>query len=186
MRAPHHQYTWKEYASLSGESNVKLEFLDGEIYAMAGATPEHVGLAGGVLRELFRQLEGKPCRPYAADLRIRAAGLGTYPDVSVICGELQAAPDDRNTILNPTLVVEILSPSTESYDRGDKFERYRQLGTLQEYVLVSYREPLVEVFRRDVGAWPRIEARLGGQVTLDSIGCVLSVESVYRGVSLGR
>src|SRR4051812_42732973 len=110
MRA---RYTWAQYVVLEHSSNVKHEFFDGEIFAMAGGTPEHSALATAITIQLGRQLEGKPCRPYNSDLRIRvpATGLGTYPDVSVICGPPQHDPSDRNTLVNPTLIVEVLSDS---------------------------------------------------------------------------
>ena len=187
MRAAnHHQYTWKEYLAFERTSNVKHEFCDGEIFAMAGGTPSHAALGLAVGSELRLQLVGGPCRAYGSDLRIRipATGLGTYPDATVICGESVADPEDENTLVNPVVIVEVLSPSTEAYDRGEKFEHYRQLPSLQEYILVSHREPLIEVFRRDNGAWKRLEARQHGVVRLESIACSLEVDRVYAGVEL--
>ena len=187
MRAPHHQYTRKEYLSICEASTVKLEYLDGEIFAMAGGTPEHSALATAVLVELSRQLAGKPCRPYNPDLRIRAgtSGLSTFPDVSVICGQLVRDPEDRNAAINPTLLAEVLSDSTEAYDRGLKFESYQTTRSLQEYVLVSHRERMIEVFYRgDATEWTRTAVRGTGDVGLTSIHCSLSLERVYAGVDL--
>lgn len=189
MRAPHHRYTWQEYVALERASNLRHEFFEGEIFAMAGGTPEHAALAAVVIGELIRQLEGKPCRPYTSDLRIRvpATGLCTYPDVSVICGKPETDPDDANSVVNPTVLVEVLSDSTEAYDHGEKFDSFRKLPSLEEYVLVSHREVLVEVFRRTPsGPWSRLEARTHASAKLESIGCELAVDRVYAGLALRR
>lgn len=188
MRSPsHHRYTWDQYLSLEKDSSVKHEFLDGEIFAMAGGTPEHAALGLAVGAELRSGLKGKPCRVYSSDLRVRvlSTGLSTYPDATVICGELQRDPSDANIALNPRLIVEVTSGSTESYDRGEKFEHYRMMPSLVEYVLVSHRERLIEVFRRgESGSWQRLEAREGGVLRLDAIGCELSVDAVYANLEL--
>jgi Uma2 family endonuclease len=180
----HHRYTWAEYLAFEEAANSKNEFFNGEIYAMAGGTPQHAQLAARVLRELGIQLRGKPCEPFTSDLRVRVAatGLATYPDVTVICGPILPEPKDANTALNPTLLVEVLSNSTEQFDRGQKFEHYKQLPTLREYVLISQRERLIEVFRRVGVEWQRFEARSTRAVSLDSIGCELSVDAIYEGV----
>ena len=117
-------------------------------------------------------------------IRVPSTGLATYPDITVICGKPVSDGDDRNTLVNPVVLVEVLSASTEAFDRGEKFEHYRQLESLQEYVLVSCREPLIEVFRRDEGAWKRTEARKHGSIRLESIDCTLDVDRVYRGLEL--
>ena len=189
MRAPRHRYSFEEYVALAELSNVKLEFFDGEIYAMAGGTPEHGELAVAVSSELRGQLESKPCRVFSSDVRVRvqATGLATYPDVSVVCGELQRDPAQATSILNPVVLVEILSDSTEAYDRGEKFEHYREIPSLREYVLVSHREALIEVFRRptrDGDVWTRMEARTGTTLRLESVDCVLDPERIYRGVPI--
>jgi Uma2 family endonuclease len=189
MRASRHRYRYDEYVALDALSNVKLEYFDGEIYAMAGGTPEHGELAVAVSTELRTQLEGKPCKTYSSDVRIRveATGLATYPDVSVVCGEVRRAPDDRTSVLNPIVLIEVLSDSTGGYDRGEKFDSYRQLPSLREYVLVSHRERLIEVFRRSgSGEWIRSEARSGASMPLESVGCELPVDRIYRGVELQR
>lgn len=190
MRAlAHHRYTWDEYLALEHDSPIKHEYLDGEIFAMAGGTPEHAQLCVRVTAELSVQLRGKPCVPYSSDLRIRvlATGLTTYPDASVVCGPLEYDPEDRKkqTVTNPIVVVEVLSPSTEEYDRGDKLSNFRQVPSLRHYVLVSYREPLIEVFTRTGGdEWSRVEARTGSSAKLPAIGCTLSIDSIYEGVTL--
>lgn len=190
MRAlSHHRYTWHQYLSVEQSSNVKHEFLDGEIFAMAGGSPEHAALSLAVGGELREQLKGQPCRAYSSDLRVRvlASGLATYPDVSVICGDVQYDPDSAATVVNPVVIAEVPSDSTEEYDRGAKFEAYQQIPSLREYVLVSTRERLVEVFRRSRdGSWPRTEGRSRARIPLDSIGCTLDVDAVYAGIALDR
>ncbi len=188
MRAPSHRYTWRQYLELERDSAIKHEFFAGRIYAMAGGTPEHSALAVAVVSALYLQHQVKPCRVFNSDLRIRvlATGLSTYPDVSVVCGELQSDPEGgRTTVVNPVVIAEVLIDSTEEYDRGTKFEHYQLIPSFREYVLVSHRERLVEVFRRTDGAsWNRTEARSTGRIALDSVGCELAVDDLYRGVEL--
>ncbi|MDC0748416.1 Uma2 family endonuclease [Polyangium mundeleinium] len=175
--------TFAEYLALEEGSETKHEFLDGQIYDMAGGTPNHGLLAGNVARALGNQLEGRPCRVHPADVRIRvqATGLSTYPDVSVVCGQLQVDAEDKNGVVNPIVLVEVLSESTEAYDRGMKFTHYRRIPSLREYVLVSHKTKQIEVYRRaDGGAWILHEAQ-SGSIDLESIGCSLSVDAVYRG-----
>jgi Uma2 family endonuclease len=185
----HHRYTWEQYLALERSSNVKHEFFDGEIFAMAGGSPEHAALQAAVVGDLRVQLLGKPCRPYTSDLRIRvlSTGLGAYPDVSVVCGNAEYDPEARDVVVNPTVLVEVLSDSTEAYDRGDKFESYKRIPSLKEYALVSSRERLIEVFRRsETEAWIRSEARSKARAQLSSIGCELDVDRVYEGIDLDR
>ena len=182
--AVRHRYSFADYIDLEEASNVRHEYFQGEIYAIAGGTPDHAALCLAFGAELRDKLTGSQCRAFSADLRIRvlASGMATYPDVSVVCGPLERDPDSRTTVTNPILLVEVLSPGTEAYDRGDKFEIYKQLPSLKEYVLVSFREPAIEVWRRtDSGDWTREEARVGGRVRLTSVGCEVSVDDVYRG-----
>jgi Uma2 family endonuclease len=172
------RYTWREYLSLERDANLRHESFDGEILAIAGGSPEHAALATGMIRELGAQLKGKRCRVHTSDLRIRvlATGLGTYPDVAVVCGDFQYDPEDKETVVNPTVIVEVLSSSTENYDRGEKFENYKQIPSLKEYVLVSHRERMIEVFRRaDRGDWTRTEARSTAFAKIDSLGCAVAV-----------
>lgn len=188
MSTPAHRihYTLAEYLALEASSNVKHEYLDGQIYAMAGGTPEHAALAAAVIGLLFPQLRGGPCRVHDADLRVRvrATGLTTYPDVTVVCGPRERDDEDEHAVTNPRLIVEVLSRSTEEYDRGDKFEHYRRLPSLVEYVLVSWREHLVEVRRRDAGGqWSSAEAREGEQAALESVGARLDVGELYAAVA---
>jgi Uma2 family endonuclease len=177
------RYTRAEYVAFERSSNVKHEFLDGVIYAMAGGSPQHAAVAATVITLLSVGLQGKPCRVHSSDLRIRIAdtGLETYPDVSVVCGRAEVDPEDAHAVLNPIVVVEVTSPSTEEYDRGDKAEHYKRIPSLREIVLVSHRERLVEVLRREEGGeWSRHEARVGETARLVSLECELRVDEVYR------
>lgn len=172
-------YTYDEYLGFEASSNVKHEFLDGQIYAMAGGTPEHAALAAAVITLLGPQLRGSECRPYNSDLRVRTpTGLTTYPDVTVICGPREIDDVDSLAITNPTLIVEVLSRSTEEYDSGDKFEHYRTFPSLREYVLVSHRERSVEVRSRGEDTWETTVVPEGGIVEL-SIGARLDVRELY-------
>lgn len=174
-------YTYDEYLALDEASNVKLEYFGGDIYAMAGGTPEHAALCLQVGSSLNVQLEGRPCRVYGSDLRIRvlATGLATYPDASVVCGPLERDPEGKNTVLNPTLVVEVLSPSTADDDRGEKREHYQQITGLREIVLVAHDERRIEVHRRESTGWSRHQAGPGEAVLLESISCRLDVDALY-------
>jgi Uma2 family endonuclease len=179
-----HEYTYAEYLAHEQVSNVKHEYLDGEIYAMAGGSPEHAALAVAVASSLRSQLEGKPCRVFSSDLRVRVAatGLATYPDLSVVCGPLERDQESLETVLNPTVLVEVLSDGTERYDRGEKFEHYKRIPSVKEYVLLSQKEPLVEVWSREGDSWSGREGRAGSRLVLKSIACQLVVDEIYRGV----
>jgi Uma2 family endonuclease len=183
------RYTYDEYRRFEESTDAKHEYIDGEILAMAGGTPEHAALAAAVIAELSRQLAGGPCTTFSSDLRVRvrATGLATYPDATVICGDLERDPEDPHAALNPSVLVEILSDSTAAYDAGEKFAHYRQIPRLREYVLVSHQERRLEVRRRDPdGAWQAFEASHGDAVQLASIGAVLSVDAVYDRSALTR
>jgi Uma2 family endonuclease len=181
--APKPYITHAEYLALEEKSLTKHEWLDGVIYDIAGSTPDQAGLAAAVLGELGNQLRGKRCRVYTADLKVRvlATGLSTYADVSVICGALDVDPDDKNAATNPVVLVEVLSDSSEAYDRGQKFGHYRRIPSLAEYVLVSQHSPKIEVFRKnEAGKWVLAEEASAGEMApLLSIGCALSVDEVY-------
>jgi Uma2 family endonuclease len=177
------RYTLDDYLALEASSDVKHEHLDGQIYAMAGGTPEHAALAASVIGLLFTQLRGSRCRPYDADLRVRisATGLSTYPDVTIVCGPRALANDDKNAVTNPTVVIEVTSPSTEEYDRGDKFDHYRTLPSLAEYVLVSHAERSIEVRRRGAdGAWSTHHFGARAVAHLESVRAELGVDELYE------
>jgi len=180
--APVARMTYAEYLAAEAKSEVRHEYLNGEVWAMAGGTPEHSALALAMGGELRNALAGKPCRVFSSDLRVRIVdtGLSTYPDVSVVCGQLETADDDKDAITNPVVLVEVLSEATEAYDRGAKAAHYRRILSLREYVLVSQAEPLVEVYRRaESGRWELLEARTGETIELASLGVRLEVASIY-------
>lgn len=172
-----------EYLAAEAASDTRHEFLRGEVFAMAGGTPEHGALAAAMTIALGDALRDRPCRVFNSDVRvrIRETGLTTYPDLSVVCGALERDEEDRNAIVNPVLVVEVLSDSTEAYDRGEKAAHYRRLPSLKEYVLMSQREPRIEMFRRnEAGRWELYEAGAGQRLELASVGCTLEVDALYR------
>jgi Uma2 family endonuclease len=165
------------------------EFLDGEIYAMAGGTEDHSALAAEVLRILGNAvMRGGPCRVHTSDLRIYvpAVRLATFPDGSVICGPLERHPaGPETTAINPTVLVEVTSDSSEEYDTGDKLEMYKTIPTLREYVIVSHLERRITVHRRDHGEWTANAATAGERVTLASVGAELVTDDLYRVSSIG-
>jgi Uma2 family endonuclease len=176
--------TYAEYLELEEASDTKHEYLRGEIFAMAGGTPEHGALMAAVIVHLGIALGDRPCRIYTSDVRIRieATELTTYPDASVVCGPVVTSKSDRNAITNPILIVEVLSDSTEAYDRGEKFDHYRHLPSLREYLLVSQRRQKLESYRKnEQGIWMLSEAAAGETLELAAIeGVRLEVDRIYR------
>jgi Uma2 family endonuclease len=184
MMPAHGKMTYAEYLALEEKSlDVKHELIDGEIHAMAGGTPDHGALAMAFGRLLQNALGERPCRVFSSDVRVRvrATGMAAYPDLSVVCARLETDPEDANAIVNPVLLVEVLSDSTEARDRGVKAAHYRHLATLREYVLVSQHERRIEVHRRnEAGRWELFEYEAGQQAELASVGCVIPVDELYR------
>lgn len=145
-----------EYLEIERAAEFKSEFRDGEMFSMAGGSAMHSLIATNITGEVGMKLKGRPCVLFNSDLRLKveATGLFTYPDLSVVCGPLRFAVPEQDTIVNPTVLVEVLSDSTEGYDRGKKFEHYRQIPTLRDYLLVSQKEPRIEAFARgEDGLW---------------------------------
>ena len=187
-------YTVDEYLALEETAQEKHEYLDGRLYAMTGGTDIHAQLTAQVIILLGSLLRGRPCRMYSSDLMVRVeqTGLHTYPDASALCGEprltgRQVAGKQSLVLLNPTVLVEVLSPSTEAYDRGTKFWHYRQIPSLREYVLVAPDEMLVERFSRagEEAEWGFADARgPDGEIALPSLGAVLAVRDVYEDVDV--
>ena len=175
-----------EYLEIERAAEFKSEFFGGEMFAMAGGKPEHSLIGANLAREFGTRLKGKPCVAYNADLRIKveATGLYTYPDLSVICGPLEFATGTDDTVVNPTALVEVLSESTEAYDRGTKFEHYRQIPTLREYLLVSQKQPRIEQFVRQAdGRWVLNEAAgLENTLSLPSLNVVISLAEAFANV----
>lgn len=186
MREPRrlHRYTYADYVALEMVSADKHEFFDGEIYAMAGGSEEHPALAAAVVRILGNAVGDGPCRVHTSDLRIyvESAGLATFPDASVICGSLeQHAPSPRATALNPAILVEVTSDSSEEYDTGTKLEFYRTIPALREYVIVSHRERRVTVHVRESNdGWTATTAHRGERVAVPSLGAEMVVDEIYR------
>lgn len=180
----------REYLKQERAAEFKSEFRDGRAYAMAGATERHNLITVSVLVSLHAQLRRRPCKVYPSDMRVKvqAAAFYTYPDISVVCGRAEFTDATRDTLLNPTVIIEVLSPSTASYDRGEKFEKYRLLASLCEYVLISQSRPLVEHYvRQPDGSWRLMEYRdLSDVVELPSIGCRLALADIYEEVALVR
>jgi Uma2 family endonuclease len=174
-------YSYAQYVALEEESQVRHEYLDGEIYAMAGGSPDHAALAATVIRLLGSRI-APGCRTFTSDLRVRilSTGLSTYPDVTVACGGTTRAPDDRLAVVNPVLLVEVTSDSTEEYDRGERLRHYRQIPSLREVLIVSHREPLLTLHRREDTSWSVVEARKGETVALEAVAARLAVDEVYR------
>lgn len=184
------RYSIAEYLSREAASTVRHEYYRGEIFAMAGNTLQHNEIQSNLIYRLRQALEGTPCRPYGTDQRIRieAVNLFTYPDVVVICGQFELAADDPMAVTNPRVIFEILSPSTEAYDRGEKFELYQHLSALQEYVLVSQDRARVERFlRHPDGDW-RLRSFAGLEETLDieSLNCHIPLALIYENVTFVR
>jgi Uma2 family endonuclease len=177
------QYLELERAAI----DVRSEYYNGRMYAMSGGTHTHAIVIGNLARRLGNALEKGPCVVTTSDMRIRVnkTGLYTYPDIVVVCDPPQYGDGRHDTVLNPALIVEVLSPSTEAYDRGFKFAQYRALESLQEYALVSQSEPRVEVFRRQPsGDWLLSEAT-GMEATLrfNSVNCSIAVKDIYDKVT---
>jgi Uma2 family endonuclease len=179
-------YTPEEYLALERHAEFKSEYIDGRIVAMTGATIPHNAIVSSLHGALYSRMRGGPCQLFVSDLRVQIAGgrRYTYPDLVAVCGDVQTADNARDTLTNPTLVVEVLSPSTEAYDRGEKFAHYRTIETLQEYVLVAQDRPVVDVFSRRGEFW-RLQtiANLDEPVELLSVGCTLSLRDIYENVT---
>ena len=175
------------YLALERDTDQRHEWFDGNVYAMADGTIEHGQLAMMVGSELVRIAVGCGCRVLSSDVkvRIRATGLVTYPDVSVVRGPLERDADLKHALVNPAVLVEVLSDSTEAYDRGEKFEHYRHLASLRDYVLVSQHKPHIEVYSRTAqNRWVLTEAGVGQQAQLTAMAGAIDVDRVYAGVEL--
>lgn len=183
-------YTPEEYLELEVKADHKSEYLAGQIYAMAGGSPQHDQISFNLISTLGGQLRGGPCRGYTSDqlVLVRETGLFTYPDVTVVCGEPRFEQMRVNVLVNPTLLIEVLSDSTEAYDRGEKFAHYRRIESLQEYVLVAQDRPRIERYlRQEDGTWNYTAAEgLEAMLRLDSIRCGLRLAEVYAQVGFER
>jgi Uma2 family endonuclease len=184
------RYTPEEYLALEREAPHKSEYHQGEIFAMAGASPAHNIIVANLLRELGNQLKGGPCIPFASDLRVKIerTGLYTYPDVTILCGEARFDDERRDTLLNPTVIVEVLSESTKNYDRGVKFGHYRTLDSLKDYLIIDQEKPHAELHRPQAdGTWSiRDFDGLEMVVPLASINCQVTLSEIYEKVGFEK
>ena len=174
-----------EYLVLERKATTKSEYLNGRVYAMVGASREHNLIAVNMASELHGQLRERPCETYINDMRVKIApaGLYTYPDVVVVCEKPRFEDADLDTLLNPTVLIEVLSPSTEAYDRGEKFAHYRRLESLREYLLVAQNRVCVERYFRQGAQWLLTEfSARDDEIDLVSIGCQLSLRAIYAKV----
>lgn len=180
--ASQHGVPYAEYVQRERDAVAKHEWIAGEVFAMTGGTPEHARLQATLARVLGNALLDGRCAVYSSDLRVRsrATEIATYADLTIVCGEVETDGEDANAVTNPTLLIEVLSPSTEAYDRGQKAAHYRRMPSLREYVLVAQDAPRIEVFRRGSdGTWEFIEAGPGELLVLESVGCTLAVDDVF-------
>lgn len=176
-----------QYLEQERNAEYKSEYFRGEVFAMAGATKEHNSIVASLIGELYIYTKGKTCRVYPSDLRVHnpANSLYTYPDVTVVCGKEEYLDDTLDTLLNPQIIVEVLSPATEDYDRGTKFKLYRSIPSLQNYVLVSSTEQLVEVYTRNGDTWVLTTAKsLESHIHISSINLPLALRDIYAQVAL--
>jgi Uma2 family endonuclease len=183
------RYTPEEYLALERAAEHKSEYLDGQIYAMTGASRKHNLIAGNVFRELSTQLRRRPCEVYMSDMRVKVSetGLYTYPDVVAVCGEPRFEGAEVDTLLNPLTIIEVLSESTEAYDRGKKFAHYRRLELLAEYVLIAQDRMHVERYRRQGEQWVLTEvSEPDGLLPLESLGCMLRLQDIYERIEFAE
>jgi Uma2 family endonuclease len=188
MAAEPNQLSVQEYLRLERQAETKNEYLDGQLVAMTGASRRHNLIVVNLLRELGNQLKHRPCELFPSDLRVQipSANVYTYPDVSVVCGDPILEDEYADTLLNPTLVIEVLSPSTEAYARGKKLHWYQSLDSLSELLLVSQDAPLIEQYVRHDQAWIfRAVEGLESVLPLPSIQAELALGEVYHKVSFG-
>lgn len=186
-------YTEDEYLALERASQERREYLDGQIYLMAGESEAHGTICTNLTIEVGSQLKGTPCQAFSKDTKVRsgpipksrygAQGLYSFPDLVVVCGEPQYLDEHQDVLINPKIIIEVLSPSTEFFDRGAKFARYSEhLDSLTDYIVVAQSQPLIEHFARDANGQWKIEATatdLSQSVVLSSIGCTLRLSEVY-------
>ena len=172
-----------EYLAIDSQAEYKSEYFRGEIFAMSGASLRHAEIVTNVVSDLHGQLRKSSCRVYSSDVRVKVAptGLYTYPDIVIVCGKSQTERKKEDTLLNPVVILEVLSPSTEAYDRGEKFEHYRALESLTDYLLVAQNKAKIEHFhRQDDSQWTLSESRgIDDTIEIASIDCKLALSDVY-------
>jgi Uma2 family endonuclease len=174
--------TPEQYLALERNASFKSEYFNGFIWGMAGASDEHNTISLNLAGEIRAQLKGRPCRAHMSDMRLRVtpSGLYTYPDVMAVCGERKFLDDKVDTLLNPSMIAEVLSPTMEAYDRGDKFAKYRQLSSLREYVLIAQDKVMAKRYTRQGDQWLLTEfTSLDDTLPLTSIGCEIALREIY-------
>jgi len=185
---PKARLTPEEYLAIERKAEYKSEYYAGEMYAMSGGSRQHDRITSNIIASLHAQLRNRPCSVYTSNMRVRVnpTGLYTYPDVSVVCGEELFIDEQVDTLLNPTVIIEVLSPSTEAYDRGDKFGHYRKLESLMEYVLIAQDKYHVEHYvRQPDNQWLLSETEsVQDTVHLPSVNCDLALADVYEKVEI--
>ena len=197
MSAPRTDFiTSAKYLAIERKAEVRSEYIAGRMYAMSGASRPHSLITGNLNRELSSRMRGRDCEVHAVDMRVKVSptGIYTYPDIAAVCGEARFEDEHVDTLLNPTVIIEVLSESTEAYDRGEKFAQYRRLESLREYVLVAQNKIRIEHYRRDGAEWILSEiSDPGGTLDLPSIGCRVGIAEIYdkvefdaEGPSAGR
>jgi len=184
---PNKKLTGAEYLEIERKAAFRSEFYNGEMFAMAGASPDHCDVKENLIGELKSRFKGGPCRTRSSDQRVlvSARGLYTYPDIVVICKPPEYAFHDKDTLLNPTALIEVLSDSTEKYDRTTKLKMYQQIESLQEYIMVAQDRPWCERIAREAdGTWSRsVFAELTGELVFVSVPVRISLADVYAGVT---
>lgn len=187
---PIEHFTPEQYLAVEREAPFKSEYIDGEIVAMVGASEPHNLIVTNVVAELGLQLRGRQCKVYASDMRVdvRESGLYAYPDVVALCGEPILTDDEQDNLRNPAVIIEILSKSTEAYDRGKKFMKYRRIESLMEYLLIAQDRHHVEHYvRQQHGGWLLSESTaVGDEIDLSSIDCHLKLSVIYDKVAIGE
>ena len=182
------KYTIEEYLEMENGATEKHEYYKGEIFAMSGAKHQHNLVIRNMYKTLLNKLDGKPCQPFGSDSRIHIQKntLFTYPDISVVCGDPQFLNDDEWNLLNPTVIIEVLSPSTKNYDRGDKFNLYRDIPTLKEYILVDTDTIGIEAFSINAqGRWVLKEYKnISDTLSMRSIKISVKLEVIYEGTKI--
>lgn len=182
------KYTIEEYLEMEQASQEKHEYYQGEIFAMSGAKVTHNIIATNTAALFTNKLKGKPCRPFNSDQRIHIEknSLFTYPDISIVCGEIETRNNDEWNVINPTIIIEILSPFTRDYDRGQKFKLYRDIPSLKEYVLIDSESINVEIFfLNQQGNWELKEyTTIDDSFALDSVQVKLQLQEIYEGTRL--
>src|SRR5882724_6667588 len=172
-----------EYLDLERKSEIRSEYIAGQMFAMSGASRRHAVIAGNIHGEIWPRMRGRACEAYMSEMRIKVSptGMYTYPDIVALCGEAQLEDEHFDTLLNPTVIVEVLSESTEAYDRGEKFAHYRRLESLREYVLVAQDKIRIEHFRRKGEDWILSEVSdPDATLELESIDCHVAVATIYE------